>query len=849
MTTNQKFDITGMSCAACQAHVEKAVNNLNGVESCSVNLLTNSMLVSYEDSLKAEDIVNAVNSAGYGASLSIDKVLTVDDYKDKDTLHLFIRFLVSLFLLIPLFYISMGHMLSWPLFGLEHNLLLLGGIELGLSLSILIINNTFFRSGTLALFHGGPNMDTLVMLGAGVAFLYSFIIYIFMIITNSSGDVEKLHTLSMNLYFETAGMVPTLITIGKTLESYSKGKSTNAIKSLLNLSPKIAHKVVGDEIKDIDANDLAKDDLFIVRPGESFPADGVIVDGHSTVDESMLTGESMPKEKKVGEIVSCATINQEGVLECKATRVGKETTLQQIVKMVETASSTKTKISALVDNVSKVFVPTVILIAAITFVFWLIFGGDFVSALTSGETLLSYSIKRGISILVISCPCALGLATPVAIMVASGKAARNGILFKTALALEETSKINYVLLDKTGTITEGKPEIAEILPLNSHSIDEVLTIAYSLEFSSNHPLAKAINKYAEKNDIRRSDIKEFETIVGHGVMAKINNNKAYAVNSSYLSQIGLENEYKKLEQNNTINASEIIIVLGNEIIGQILVSDKLKSDSQKAISELKELGIIPIMLTGDNSSTASYIANQVGVSSYLSDILPEQKLKVVKYLQKFGSVLMIGDGINDAPALTQANIGMAIGRGSDIAIESADVILMSSSLKDAVKAIRLSRITLLNIKENLFWAFFYNLIMIPIAAGCFSAVGLANLAPWMGSAAMSLSSLFVVLNALRINLFDLTKSRKHKESKVAIPSLNDIFNEESKLTRIISIEGMMCEHCVARVKKVLEEIDGVSNADVSLDKGTAIITLEKEVPNKIIKATIEDSDYKVISIE
>ena len=845
MATTEKYDVKGMSCAACQAHVEKAVSNLKGVSSCRVNLLTNSMDVTYDDSLTNKDIENAVKNAGYSASLSKGDIK--EKYEDKDTKSKLIKLIFSIILLIPLFYISMGYMTKWwPIFGLENHLIVLATIELMISLAIMILNYHFYLNGTKALIHLSPTMDTLVMLGSGVSFIYSLIIYVLMIVAFAQGNNDHCMHLSMNLYFETAGMVPTLISIGKTLESYSKGKSTNAIKSLLNLAPQTAHKIVNGLEVEVNANELALNDTFIVKPGESFPVDGTVIDGSSAVNESILTGESMPIEKTVGSQVFCATINQNGYLICNATKVGNDTTLKQIVKMVEEASSTKTKISLLADKVSAIFVPVVLGISLIVFTLWMIFGGSIIDQYQLTETKLSFAIAKAISILVISCPCALGLATPVAIMVGSGLGAKNNILFKTASALEEAGKVDFVVLDKTGTITKGEPVINEIIPLNKHSESELIELAYSIESLSEHPLAKAITKYGDTNKIAKTSLTDFSIIEGHGVKAKYNGKTLIGCNKSYLKTIGSqlnENIYDE-------SATPLIFILNNEIIGVITVKDEIKEDSLESINEFKKLGITPIMLTGDNELVAKDVASRVGIDHFISGVLPNEKLLVINELQKHGKVMMIGDGINDSPSLTKADVSIAIGAGSDIAIDSAEIILMKSTLKDATAAIRLSRATLLNIKENLFWAFIYNLIMIPIAAGAFTGLGLLSLRPWMGSAAMSLSSLFVVLNALRLNLFKLYDSSKtNRKVTKNMPNidLNEI-RKDSKV-RTLHVKGMMCEHCVARVAAALKAVEGVSDANVKLADGTASITLSHEIANGILVEAVTNAGYEVTKVE
>lgn len=855
MKLDEKYHITGMSCAACSARVFKAVSNLKGVKETNVNLLTNSMVVSYDENVtSSKKIIEAVKKAGYGAELiKIDNAqasITKEELIDKETPKLLRRLIVSLVLLVPLFYFGMGFMLNWPLGALKEHLWLLSLLEMLLALSIILINKKFFISGFKAIIHKSMNMDTLVMLGSGVAFIYSFIMMILLFTSNSH---DSQHMYMMNISFETAGMVPTLITIGKTLESYSKGKTTNSIKALMDLSPKTALVIRDNKEIEVLVEEVKLNDIFVVKPGMSIPVDGEVISGVSSIDESMLTGESIPVDKEVGSLVKSATINQNGVLTCKATRVGNETTLNQIISSVERAANSKAKISQLADKVSGIFVPVVVIISILVFLGWFIFGKDFVSSHTDIEsTLLSYSIERAIAVLVISCPCALGLATPVAIMVGSGKGARNGILFKNAEAIEETGKVSYVILDKTGTITKGKPSVTDVISFIDEK--ELLEIAYSIESSSAHPLAIAVSNYAKEKNIKLRNITGFENISGKGLKCYIDNELVLAGNSTFLNEqkVDLKEHEIEVEKLAKIGKTPLLFAKNNKLIGIIAVSDSIKEDAIETIKNIKALGIIPIMLTGDNELSASYIASLVGITHVISGVLPEGKEEVINYIKKYGKVMMVGDGINDAIALTSSDIGMAIGNGNDVAIDSADVVLMKSDLKDSYDAIRLSQYVYLNIKENLFWAFIYNLVMIPIAAGVFSALGLYKLAPWMGSAAMALSSVFVVLNALRINLFSPYKRKvKHKEVKVPEELLNynncKIDNkEEVAMQKVLKIEGMMCMHCVAHVKEALEGIKGVKSVEVSLDKGTATLELEKEVKDKVFIKTIEKAGYKVI---
>ena len=844
MKTNEKYKITGMSCAACQARVEKAVSSLDGVKNCSVSLLTNSMVIDRDEKLSPKDIEKAVKASGYGASLLKEKETTLLS-KDNEVGKLLFILIFSIIFLIPLFYLSMGYMNGWYIFNLEKYPIDLASIELVLASVIVGINNRFFRNGFKAIFHGGPNMDTLVALGSGIAYIYSLIIYILMIVNyNNSSEVMRL---SMNITFETAGMVVTLITIGKLLEAYSKGKTTNAIKKLLELRPNIAHKYVHGTTIDVDSNELLINDLYLVKPGELFPADGIIVKGFTSIDESSLTGESIPVDKHEGDLTRTGTINLNGSIVCKATAIGKDTTIAKIAEMVEIASSTKTKIARLADKISLFFVPSVIGIALLTFGLWMLLGGNFVATHDLNVSLLSYSISRGISVLVISCPCALGLATPVAIMVGNGKGARNGILFKSAHILEETGKVDIVVFDKTGTLTIGRPTVREIF-FDKITKEEFLNYVYSLEANSNHPYGKAIVEYAKEKNSSLLEVKNFEDIPGIGVKGLINDEEMMIVKEDYLLTNGIKNPFIKesdsLKKNGT---TQVYLLINDQVKGMISLSDEIRKDADKTVKLLKDIGITPIMLTGDNELSARSIASQAGINDVISNVLPEQKYEVVKKLQEQGKVMMIGDGINDSIALSQADIGVAISKGSDIAIESADIVLTKDSLVDIYASIILSRKTLLNIKENLFWAFLYNIIMIPIAAGAFSGVGLYKLAPWMGSAAMSLSSVTVVLNALRINLYNIYKERKHSQKRRI--EYKPIELEKERSVMKIKVEGMMCMHCVAHVKSALEKLDGVTNVNVTLETGLAEITTSKEISDEQIKTAIEDSGYKVVNIE
>lgn len=860
MVENEKYVVTGMTCASCSSHVDKAVRKVNGVKDVTVNLLTNSMIVTYDNPATSSMIEKAVSDSGYEAHLEKgdDKKENTEDIQDDETKKLLKILISSFIILVPLFYISMGSMMNWNIGILQDHPFLLAMIELVLSSIIIVLNKRFFISGVKALVHKAPNMDTLVALGTGVSYLYSILMMFMMsYYVHMNQSMEEYHQLmhySMNFAFETSGMVPTLITIGKTLESYSKGKTTSAIKSLLDLAPKKACVIKGDKEEIVDVEEVKENDLLLVKPGESFPVDGEIIEGISTVNESSLTGESMPIDKSAGDKVQAATININGVLKIKATRVGNDTTLQHIVEMVKNASSTKTKISRIADKVSGVFVPIIIVLALIVFIFWLALGADFVHANVSNETTLTYALSKGISILVIACPCALGLATPVAIMVGSGKGARNGILFKTASALEETGKVDFVVLDKTGTITKGQPEVRDIV---SDNRDLLLKVAYGLEKNSEHPLSRAIVSKCKELNIEKFQMLDVMALPGKGIKGQYENTIYYAGNSTLMKELNLLNS--KWNDISITYADKGMTPLffssENEILGIILVSDVIKEDSIKAIDELKKMGVIPVMLTGDNNRTAKAIAKEINIEYYVSDVLPEGKQEVIKKLQQYGKVMMVGDGINDSIGLTQADIGTAIGAGSDIAIDSANVVLMKSTLLDAVAAIRLSRHTLTNIKENLFWAFFYNIVMIPIAAGVFSTTNiewLVKMKPWYGALAMAFSSVSVCLNALRINLFDIyniNRDKKHK--KIEFPKdVFDSFNStqaDSSDEFLIKIEGMMCSNCERHVKDALENIKGIKVEKISYKDKVAIIKADK-INEDEIKEVISKASYEVVDI-
>ena len=862
MDKKVKFDVSGMTCAACCAHVQKAVSSLPGVKEADVSLLTNSMFVSFDDSVNEKDICEAVKKAGYGAKVSGITSNKKETIRDEETPKLVQRLIVSLVLLIPLFYFSMGYMnpsWGWPLGAIGENPFYYGILAMCLSLVILLINHSFFVSGFRSLIHGGPNMDTLVSLGSGIAFIYGVVVLFLMssVLGPEMGELgwKKVMTLSMGLTFETAGMVPTLITIGKTLESFSKGKTTNAIKSLLDLSPKEAHVLRNGKEETVLTENVLVGDIFLVRPGESIPVDGVVLEGESAVDESALSGESIPVDKKANDRVSGGTINKNGALQCKATQVGSQTTLQQIVKMVEDAAMSKAKISRIADKVSGIFVPTVLLFAFIVLLGWLLFGGDYVRGAFEGETsTLTYALERCVSVLVVACPCALGLATPVAIMVGSGKGAKHGILFKTASALEEAGKIDFVLLDKTGTLTKGTPVVTDIIPFEGHSEDELLSLAYALESSSEHPLAKAIVQKGNEKGIIPQHVTSFKAISGAGVSGTIDDAVCLGGKIAlFEDKFTLDSKIMETVANlSNQGKTPLLFGKGSDFCGIIAVSDSLKDDSKEAIKEFKDLGLIPVMLTGDNFRTASYVAKEAGIEFVKADLLPGDKLAFVESLKKIGCVAMIGDGINDAPSLTAADIGIAIGAGSDVAIDSADIVLMKGTLRDAAASFRLSRHTLLNIKENLFWAFFYNIIMIPIAAGAFSGLGLAKLKPWYGAAAMALSSVTVVCNALRINLFNIYKGHKRpRKGKIRIEDVEALLStkkEGMSMKKEIIISGMMCEHCAAHVKSALEGVAGVKNVNVILADKKAVVESDTNVEDSALNDAVTKAGYKVVSI-
>ena len=871
MTENEKYQITGMSCAACSARVDKAVRHLAGVREVSVNLLTNSMLVSYDAPLTSEMICAAVEHAGYGASLAAGKGAgrakdmreEREALEDHETPKILRRFIVSLVLLVPLLYVSMGHMLlALPIpQAMENNALVIGLYELLLAVAVMIVNQKFFINGFRNIFSGGVNMDTLVALGSAAGFVYSTGNLFSMLLAARAGDWQSVATGGRDFYFETSAMILTLITVGKWLESRSKGKTTNAIKGLMDLAPKTARLVKDGEEVVVAASEVAVGDVFLVLPGESFPVDGKVLEGESAVNEAALTGESLPVDKAPGSLVSAATINQNGALTCEARRVGEDTTLQQIIEMVQNAAASKAEISKLADKVSGVFVPVVIVLALATGALWLLLG----------ET-ASFALARAVSVLVISCPCALGLATPVAIMVGSGKGAKNGILFKTAAALEATGKADFVVLDKTGTITEGKPRVTDLMPAAGVGEEELLCVAAALEAQSEHPLAVAVRREAEERGISFSKVQDFQALPGHGVTgtAELLGERREVIGGSMalMKEKGLLTADMKMaaEKLASEGKTPLFFAAADRLLGIIAVADALKPDSREAIEELLRMGVQPVMLTGDNRRTANAVGVKLGLSAIVADVLPDGKEEVVRRLQESGRTIMVGDGINDAPALTRADVGIAIGAGADIAMDAADVVLMKSSLRDVVAAIRLSRQVIRNIKENLFWAFFYNVIGIPLAAGLWLPVFGIVLSPMFGAAAMSLSSFCVVMNALRLNFFDVYDDRKDKRKvlrelpgfllqKEAEAGAEEVAQmqadeklEASVMKKTISIEGMMCGHCVAHVTKALEGMNGVEKAEVSLENKNAVVTLSADVSDKALSATIVDAGYEVVGI-
>ena len=859
----KQYTVTGMSCAACSARVEKAVSKVEGVTSCSVSLLTNSMGV--EGSATDAQIVEAVEQAGYGASPkgtetetangrannSLEQLKAAQDaLVDRETPKLRNRLIASLIFLVVLMYFSMGHMMwGWPLpefFNGNH--VAMGLLQLLLTVAVMVINQKFFISGFKGLIHGAPNMDTLVALGSAASFGYSVYALFAMTAAQVKGDMDAVMSYMHEFYFESAAMILALITVGKMLEAHSKGKTTDALKSLMQLAPKTATVVRDGVEQEISVDAVRKDDIFVVRPGENIPVDGEIIEGTTAVNESALTGESIPVDKQKGDAVSAATVNQSGFIKCRATRVGEDTTLSQIIQMVSDAAATKAPIAKIADRVSGVFVPAVITIAVITIIAWLI----------AGET-VGFALARGISVLVISCPCALGLATPVAIMVGNGKGAKSGILFKTAASLEATGRTQIVALDKTGTITSGEPKVTDIVPdetffeENGNNAGKLLAIAASVEAKSEHPLAKAIMERAKKDEIAIAEVTDFSAVVGNGLTATLAGKMIKAGNLAFVSKFVKVSDdmLAKAVEFSKEGKTPLFFAADDRLCGIIAVADTIKEDSPEAVRQLKNMGIRVVMLTGDNEQTANAIGKQAGVDEVIAGVLPDGKEAVIRKLKKHGRVAMVGDGINDAPALTRADMGIAIGAGSDVAIDAADVVLMKSRLIDVPAAVRLSRATLTNIHENLFWAFFYNVIGIPLAAGLWYPLLGWKLNPMFGAAAMSLSSFCVVTNALRLNLCRVYDPKHDRKAKPDRKDKTDKPNEseEKSMTKTMNIEGMMCCHCEARVKKALEALDAVSEAAVSHESGTAVVTLSSDISDEKLKETVEAEDYKVTSIQ
>lgn len=837
----KQYNVTGMSCAACSTRVEKAVTKLEGVTACSVSLLTNSMGV--EGEVAPETVIRAVEEAGYGASLKgAEKKQSVseqeDALKDRETPILKKRLFSSIIFLIILMYISMGHMMwNWPLpaFFMDNHVAM-GLLQLLLTVIIMVINQKFFISGFKSLFHKAPNMDTLVALGSSAAFVYSTYALFAMTDAQVKGDMDAVMHYMHEFYFESAAMILTLITVGKMLEAHAKGKTTDALKGLMQLAPKTAVILKDGKEQEVSIEQVKKGDLFVVRPGENIPVDGIIVEGSSAINESALTGESIPVDKEKGDDIFAATINQSGFLTCEATKVGEDTTLSKIIQMVSDAAATKAPIAKVADKVSGVFVPVVILLALFTIVVWLL----------AGES-VGFSLARGISVLVISCPCALGLATPVAIMVGNGVGAKNGILFKIAESIEQTGKMDVIAFDKTGTITKGEPTVTDVIPGEGITEEALVEYAASLESKSEHPLASAIIQYAGEQNIQMDEVTEFTALPGNGLTAKQKGEQLFGGNQIWIQkQVTIADTIlQKAEMLAKEGKTPLFFAKEKTFLGIIAVADVIKEDSARAVKQLQDMGLRVVMLTGDNENTAKAIGRQAGVDQVIADVLPEGKEQVVRQLQKQGKVAMVGDGINDAPALTRADMGIAIGAGTDIAIDAADVVLMKSRLLDVPAAIRLSRATLKNIHENLFWAFFYNVIGIPLAAGIWIPIFGWKLNPMFGAAAMSLSSFCVVTNALRLNLcrlYDTKKDRKRKQR-------NQKQQEDAIMTKTMKIEGMMCGHCEARVKKALEALPQVTEAEVSHKKGTAVVTLAEEISDAELTKAVEEQDYTVTSVQ
>ncbi len=841
----EQYHVTGMSCAACSSRVEKAVSKVPGVESCSVSLLTNSMGV--EGTASPEAVIAAVEATGYGASCkgsgggssaaagngAAGGGADAEMLEDTETPVLKKRLIWSIVFLVVLMYFSMGHMMwGWPVpDAMADNHVAMGLLQLLLTAAVMVINQKFFVSGFKSLWHRAPNMDTLVALGSTAAFGYSTYALFAMTGAQVRGDMDGVMQYMHEFYFETAAMILALITVGKMLEARSKGKTTDALKNLMKLAPKTAVILRDSAEVEVPVEQVVKGDTFVVRPGENIPVDGIVLEGVSAVNEAALTGESIPADKEPGDQVSAATVNQSGFLKCEASRVGEDTTLSQIIKMVSDAAATKAPIAKIADKVSGVFVPAVIGIAAVTIVIWLLCGQS-----------IGYALARGISVLVISCPCALGLATPVAIMVGNGMGAKNGILFKTAVSLEEAGKVNTVVLDKTGTITKGEPKVTDLVMAEGVSEAELLETAYALEVKSEHPLAGAVVAMAEEKKLKVFDVQDFVILPGNGLTAVNNGDQLIGGSLAFLSdRIGVPDDVKTVAQRLAEEGkTPLLFARGERILGVIAVADVIKEDSPEAIRQLQNMGIEVVMLTGDNERTAAAVGKQAGVDQVIAGVLPDGKEAEIRRLKRQGKVAMVGDGINDAPALTRADIGIAIGAGTDVAIDAADVVLMNSKLSDVPAAIRLSRATLKNIHENLFWAFIYNIIGIPLAAGVWIPLFGWQLNPMFGAAAMSLSSFCVVTNALRLNLFDMRNAAKDKKIKKK--------QEEITMEKTMKIEGMMCGHCEATVKKALEALDGVDHADVSHEQDQAVVTLKEDVANDVLKKAVEDKDYNVVSI-
>lgn len=855
-----KYKVSGMSCAACVARVEKAVNKVPGVKSCSVSLLTNSMGV--EGSAKTEDIIKAVTNAGYGAkkmgsqeekTASSSIAEKEEMLRDRESPLLKKRLLSSIGILLLLMYLSMGHnMWGWPLPAWfsqgGQNYMAIGMLEMIFAAIVMFINKKFFISGFKSLIHGAPNMDTLVAMGSGVSFVYSLVMLFGMSNAFINGQSDKAMHFMHNLYFESAAMIVTLITVGKLLESISKGRTTNALKSLMKLAPKTANILRDNQEVTVSIEEVHIDDIFVVRPGENIPVDGVIIEGNTAINESALTGESIPVDKDVGDLVSAATLNQSGFIKCKVTRVGQDTTLSQIIQMVSDAAATKAPIAKIADKVAGVFVPAVMIVAAITFVIWLLVGAEF-----------SFSLSRGIAVLVVSCPCALGLATPVAIMVGNGMGARKGILFKTSAAIEESGRTQIVLLDKTGTITKGHPLVTDIIS-NKISDKEFLQLAASLEAKSEHPLSKAIMLKAQEEQIEVKDVSDFKALAGNGLTATLQGKSLAGGNLNFIEGItsNLNDEFRKKAQALAEEGkTPLFFALEKELLGIIAVADVIKDDSPQAIKELKDMGIHVVMLTGDNEKTAQAIGKKAGVNQVIAGVLPDEKEKVVSAFKQYGKVCMVGDGINDAPALTSADTGMAIGAGTDVAIDAANVVLMKSRLSDVSAAIRLSRQTVKNIKENLFWAFFYNIILIPIAAGAYYHWLGLDMKPMLGAAAMSLSSFCVVTNALRLNLFKMNSPKRDKKIKqnftgsIPLP-VEGIANSNTRkeannmAEKTLKVEGMMCQHCERHVKEALEKIDGVDSAVANHETNSVLVQLSKDVAEADFEKAVTDAGYTYV---